>query len=82
MENENTTGSIEPPFKFMENSDVKEKFADLNIELLRGRHIQKATIITSINYLINIMINSNIIMTISTALDWKENLKIVSHFIT
>jgi hypothetical protein len=42
MENENTGSNIEPPFKFLENSDVKEKFADLNIELLRGRHIQKS----------------------------------------
>jgi len=41
MENENTASNIEPPFKFFENSDVKEKFANLNIELLGGRHIQK-----------------------------------------
>lgn len=42
MENENTSSRIEQPFKFFENSDVKDKFADLNIELLGGRHIQSS----------------------------------------
>lgn len=41
MENENLSGSIEHSFKFLENKDVKEKFADLNIELLGGKHIQR-----------------------------------------
>lgn len=41
MEYENTPSNIEHPFKFLENKDVKEKFADLNIQLLSGRHIQK-----------------------------------------
>ena len=40
MENENITGSGESPFEFLENSDAQEHFADLNIGLLRGRHIQ------------------------------------------
>lgn len=43
MENENTRSSIGQPFNFFENSDVKEKFADLNIELLSGKHIQRSS---------------------------------------
>ncbi|HET8885620.1 MAG TPA: chromosome partition protein MukE [Salinimicrobium sp.] len=41
MEYENTPSNVEYSFKFLENKDLKEKFADLNIQLLSGRHIQK-----------------------------------------
>ncbi|MBC3844961.1 MULTISPECIES: condensin complex protein MksE [Winogradskyella] len=40
MEDENNK-KIKHNFTFLENSDVQEHFADLNIELLSGRHIQK-----------------------------------------
>ncbi len=40
MENENNK-EINQNFSFFENADVQEYFADLNIELLSGRHIQK-----------------------------------------
>lgn len=35
------TNHLESPFDFLELSDVQPHFADLNIELLRARHIQK-----------------------------------------
>jgi len=37
MENENKS-----PYSFLENEDIQQNFADLNISLLEGRHIQKS----------------------------------------
>ena len=51
MENENTGSSIEAPFKFLENSDVKEKFADLNI-YMAGRVLKYLDIISLIIFII------------------------------
>lgn len=39
MENENNK-EVSQNFSFFKNADVQEYFADLNIELLSGRHIQ------------------------------------------
>ena len=40
MENVHFTKSVNSPFLFLEDSFVQEHFADLNIALLRGKHIQ------------------------------------------
>ena len=40
MENDDFTEVTRTPFSFLSESIVQEHFADLNIELLRGRHIQ------------------------------------------
>ncbi len=36
-----TKDSLDNPLQFLNNSDVKDHFANLNIELLKGRHIQE-----------------------------------------
>jgi hypothetical protein len=41
MENEDFSEGLINPFGFLEAEEVQKHFADLNIELLRGRHIQK-----------------------------------------
>jgi hypothetical protein len=41
MENENSNEELINPFGFLEVEEVQKHFADLCIELLRGRHVQK-----------------------------------------
>jgi chromosome condensin MukBEF MukE localization factor len=40
MEHSHSAEEIENPFDFLNEEDVQEHFANLNIELLRGKHIQ------------------------------------------
>lgn len=40
MENEDFTEEVRTPFSFLSESLAQEHFADLNIELLRGKHVQ------------------------------------------
>lgn len=41
MENADPSEELNNPFEFLESAEVQSNFADLNIALLRGRHIQK-----------------------------------------